>query len=110
MRLYFYQLDTNRGTVCMKSAEVVETEKTYTSAAGGYFPFMYKRRLLKTELRIVTTGYLTYTCVLDKADPAEAKAVFREYLNSGRHRAEAEVKRWDGYLKSLEGAKWTEKP
>lgn len=107
MQLYFYQFDTDRGTVCMKSADVVETEKTYTLTTRAYFPFMYKRKLLKTELRTVTKGYLTYICVLDKADPAAAKAVFSEYLNYERNRAEAEVKRCDDRLKSLEGAEWT---
>lgn len=111
MLLYFYCFIPKKGEVQMKTAEVTETEKTYKSATNECFPFMYKRKLLKTELRTVAGDYYSgFTCILDVADPAAAETLFCEYLNQRYARAEEQVKQWGSYLKSLEGAQWTEKP
>lgn len=111
MLLYFYRFNPQKGEVQMKSAEVTETEKTYKSATNECFPFMYKRKLLKTELHTVTGDYYSgFTCILDAADSTAAKTIFCEDLNQRYDRAEEQVKQWGGCLKSLEGAQWTEKP
>lgn len=110
MKLYFYWFNYRRSVVYTATAEVTETKKTYKSATDKPLPFMYKSRMLKAELRAVTSNYPGYTCVLDVDDPAAAEILFRDFLNRAHDRAEIEVKRWDGYMKSLEGAEWTEKP
>lgn len=106
MLLYFYMFLPNEGRVVRETAEVKRTEKTYTSMKKGDLPFLYKRRLLKTELPSVTSSYPGFACVLDQDNPDTVKRLFRDYLTLRYDQTAKRARQCRDQLEALEDAQW----
>lgn len=105
MKLYFYRYSNSRQTIIECAAEVKETEKTYKAMPDARtFPFMYKRKMLKTDLNKCENFISDMICVLDHADTNAARKIFLEYATRRMNAAQDEMSRWAGRARGIENA------
>lgn len=100
-KLYFYEWDGKEHTLKDATAEVNETEKTYVlpkDTVKESLPFLYKSKLLKSELNSVISWYTSrFVCVMEAPDPAKAREIIGRYLDNKISEANVELARWSGY-------------
>ena len=105
MKLYFYRYSNSRQTIIECAAEVKETEKMYKAMPDARtFPFMYKGKMLKTDLNKCESFISDMICVLDHADAEAARKIFLEYATRRVNAAQDEMSRWAEHARGIENA------
>ena len=105
MKLYFYRYVNSKQAIIERAAEVKETEKTYKAMPDARtFPFMYKSKMLKTDLNKCESFISDMICVLDHADTDAARKIFLEYATRRMNAAQDEMSMWAGRARGIKNA------
>lgn len=105
MKLHFYHYDSKKQMITTRAADVQETEKMYKALPdAGRFPFMWKGKILKTDLNKCECFVSDMICVLDHADADAARAIFQEYATRKMNAAQEEMSRWANRSRDIENA------
>lgn len=88
--LYGYKYDVNKKAMYCEEVEVVETEKQYSLSRDGgrCLPFLYKKKLLKTELGKVNVGFSQYVVYLAEANGLLARQIMIDHIRGDIRRHE----------------------
>lgn len=102
-KLYIYHYNINDKCIEETIETVKETEKQYSIMDNtGSIPFLYKSKLLKTEIGTIANAIGGYTCVLLEQDGLKARQIFLNYVKTQYENHKAETERYKSYIDSLQ--------
>lgn len=102
MLLYFYHYEFKKGEMEEKTVEVIETPKTYKSAAAGALPWLYLSRMNKSDLHTISGGLYCLTYVSDVQNEETARTKFADYCRTKYQHAAEEAERWESRAKNIQ--------
>ena len=103
--LYAYEFNTEKRVMNMAEVEVSETEKQYSiDKSGKSLPFLYKHKLLKSEIGKINNSYYSLTVYLTERDELKARQIILDYIKARLTEHEKQVARYQICVNSLAGS------
>lgn len=101
--LYAYMFDTKNNTFSADEVEVNETEKQYSVDRDKRLPFLYKSKLLKSEIGRIDNQYFSLVVYLTERDGIKARQIILDYIKERLADHEKQVAKYQACVDSLTG-------
>lgn len=103
--LYAYKFDTKAQVFSADEVEVNETEKQYSIDRGGEtLPFLYKWKLLKSEIGKIDNQFSCLVVYLTERDGLKARQIILDYVKERLAEHEKQVTRYQACVDTLTGS------
>lgn len=103
--LYAYEFNTEKQVMRAAEVEVNETEKQYSiSRDGNTLPFLYKWKILKSEISRIDNNYHMLVVYLTERDGLKARQIILDYIKEQLAKHETLVARYQSCVNSLTGS------
>ena len=103
-KLYAYSFNTDNNTMKDAEVEVNETEKQYSvDKSGRPLTFLYKHKLLKSEIGKLNNDWSTLTVYLTEKDAAKARRIIFEYVKARLEEHKKQAAKYQASVDALAG-------
>lgn len=102
--LYAYEFNTENRIMKSAEVEVNETEKQYSMEENGEsMPFLYKRKILKSEIGEIHYKWPVIVVYLTERDGLQARQIILDYIRNRLTEHEKKVAGYQACVDSLTG-------